>query len=491
MFTKGARQLAKNFSSRAWRLNNIYNIVDKQGHKILFKQNPIQQRIFASSASRKQILKFRQPGVSTGCILDFFDKTIWNENQTTMIMSHDQPTIKKLFRIVQRAYRWLDPALKPALDRGGGSKYEYYFPAINSRIYVGLESTGDTIQNLHISEAAQITDWNNRVYPTIETVPIVGGCVNYESTPRGMNEFYDTWTDPEQFYEKFFFPWYIFPEYAIPCKKLQLTAKEQILKQMVLKEWKLVLSDAQINFRRFKQKSLGGLFVQEYPEDDISCFLASGQSPCDLNLIKGLLDNSHSPIFEDDIVKVYKGYDKKRRYAIGVDVAEGYGGDYCVASVMDIESREQVAQLRGKWKPYEFAHLLNKLANEYQEGGSPHPILAVERNNHGHAVLLELKENIKYPNLYYAQDERPGWLTDLVTRPIMMDTFIEGTENKTVRINDKTTFTECLTLRNKNGKIEAEQNKHDDCVIASAICLQVCIENRTDIYTNMRESIYV
>ena len=63
------------------------------------------------------------------------------------------------------------------------------------------------------------------------------------------------------------------------------------------------------------------------------------------------------------------------------------------------------------------------------------PLVAVEKNNHGHAVLLELKEHIKYPRLFVPEGKKdPGWITDRVTRPIMIDTFIDGVENGTISL---------------------------------------------------------
>ena len=100
------------------------------------------------------------------------------------------------------------------------------------------------------------------------------------------------------------------------------------------------------------------------------------------------------------------------------------------------------------------------------------PLLGVERNNHGHAVLLRL-EDLCYPNLFEAEDGRPGWKTTSSTRPILIDEFIEDVEAKIVEVKDQDTLGECMTLVDNKGKIEAVDGKNDDCIIATAIAIQM------------------
>jgi hypothetical protein len=192
-------------SDPEYRRNHLYKIVTKDSKIVTFKENKHQQKVNRSQALRKDVLKARQVGISTGCIIKMFDDTIFNPNTTSMIMAHEQDSIKKLFRIVMRAHKFMPDELRPRLDRGGGSKYEYFFPEINSRIYCDLESRSDTIQNLHVSEFGLMDD-DERVLATLDAVPRETGRVTRESTPKGLNHFYDSWVDPNSIYEKHFIP---------------------------------------------------------------------------------------------------------------------------------------------------------------------------------------------------------------------------------------------------------------------------------------------
>ena len=494
------KTIEQTFLNRDWRLDNLYSIVDKQAKRITFKRNAIQKSISDCSNKRKMILKARQFGVSTGCLIEQFDYTITNRNVTSVILAHEQDSIKKLFRIPRRAYNYLDNSFKPVLDRGGGSKHELYFPLLNSRIYCDLESRGDTIHNLHISEMAFIKE-PERVLATLQAVPL-DGVVTIETTANGMgNLYYDMWTDAEQPYAKLFFPWFMFPEYRIGVESLELRDEELEFKAKILKNFSIDLTDQQFAYRRYKQKELGKLFLQEYPEDDQTCFLSSGGAAIDLFKVKAMQD-SHRPVLrEDGNIKIYTEYDRRRKYAVGVDCAEGVEGDSSVAVVFDAHTREQVACLRSaSLKPYQFAEEIHRLCRLYWTEGRLWPLLAVERNNHGHAVLLELNHHIQYPNLFHREidafehkyDDQPGWVTDKITRPLMIDTFIEGLENNSLKLNDLTTLQECLTLVNEEGKIQAATGKHDDCIIACAIAIQMCIECASlSVYDDMQASIRI
>jgi hypothetical protein len=480
-------EIDKRLLDPRWRLENLYHIVTKSGGKTKFKPNNIQRLLLESKAKKRIVLKSRQVGISTLELLRQSDFVFFNKNKNAMILAHEMDGLDKLFRVVRRAYDYLHPQLQPKLDKGGGSRYQLYMPEINSRISCDLENRGSTVNWLHISELAFVKDMS-RVLATIESVPLEG-LITIESTPFGLNEFYDLYMDPESNYEKMFFPWFLHEEYKIEnheLKKDSLTADELKLIKMAKSDYNVDIDLSQIAFRRYKQRELKSLFLQEYPELDTTCFLTSGNNVFDLAIIKPMYDKAPKPVEVIDGIRVYKRrVDKNEIYVIGADTAEGVEGDASAAHVFEVRSREQVASFHSnKIKPSEFAQVLKQMAEMY-DVGYPGPLLAVERNNHGHAVILYLDEVLGYTNLFRTKKEnkktdmdeiRIGWTTDRVTRPLMIDTLIEGVEHGTIILNDKDTLAQCLTLVNNDGKIEAEEGKHDDLVIAAAISIQMCIE---------------
>jgi hypothetical protein len=106
-----------------------------------------------------------------------------------------------------------------------------------------------------------------------------------------------------------------------------------------------------------------------------------------------------------------------------------------------------------------------------------HAYLGVERNNHGHAVLLALTTTHAYPSLYEHVEydavgnasPRVGWATTSKSKPIMVDalaqTFRErrGWRNAAV-IGEARTY-----VIKDNGDTAASGNLHDDRIMAYAI----------------------
>lgn len=486
--------LSKYLDNQIWRLRNLYCIIDKSSKQVLFKRNNIQKLLDEDANKKKIILKARQVGVSTNELIKLLDYTLWNRNVTTCILAHEQDAIEKLFRIVRRAYEFMPKQFQPEIDRGGGSKYEMFFPGINSRIYCDLESRGDTIHRLHISEAAFVDD-PQRMLATMEAVPI-DGVITMESTANGMgNYFYQLWQEPGEF-SKLFFPWFFMPEYSIPTERIWRTDEEEEFSARVWKQFKVRIHDRQLLFRRSKQAQLKNLFPQEYPEDDQSCFLSTGASALDLLKVKAMIDNAWPHVSKDDTLTIYEGPRAGGIYVIGADCAEGVGKDFNAAVVIEARSMKVVAVLHGHFRPEKFAVKLKDLGARFEVRNN-YPLLAVERNNHGHAVLLALKEveASKYPigMIFEDRDERLGWLTDRISRPLMIDAFRDAIENARIQISDKKLLNECLTLVDNKGKIEAAEGYHDDLVIASCIALQMALKHSkmVDLYDNIGSKIRV
>ena len=113
-------------------------------------------------------------------------------------------------------------------------------------------------------------------------------------------------------------------------------------------------------------------------------------------------------------------------------------------------------------------------------------LLAVERENHGHAVLQKVQElGYRKPHwrggvLYYFQKgrdlkaSRAGWSTNAISRPVMLDNLADAMGDGSLKINDRAFVDECLSFRRQaNGKFEADSGAHDDTVMKWAIAWQM------------------
>jgi hypothetical protein len=158
-----------------------------------------------------------------------------------------------------------------------------------------------------------------------------------------------------------------------------------------------------------------------------------------------------------------KGCD--RRWIIGVDPAGGGSlGDYACAQVVERSSGMQCAELLGHYTPPELARHVAELGRHYGDA-----LIAVERNNHGHAVLTQLIDREGYLNLY-AEKGQAGWLTSVSTRPRMIEHLAVLLEQNPELFFSRRLLQECRTfVRRADTSSGATGGAHDDCVLAMAI----------------------
>lgn len=118
-------------------------------------------------------------------------------------------------------------------------------------------------------------------------------------------------------------------------------------------------------------------------------------------------------------LRIYALPQPGRSYVGGVDPAQGNPtSDDSVCVMVDAESLEEVATICGKVEPSVLADHSAALAVYFNAAG-----LMVERNNHGHAVLLRLRD-YSVPILK-GQDGQPGWNTTAKSKTFMWDRVAE------------------------------------------------------------------
>jgi hypothetical protein len=479
--------------------------------------NPIQVVYWSERTKRDIILKPRQLGFSTQILAEFFDDTINTPNTNTVIIAHDSDSTRKLFNVVQFMYNNLPEEKKIELNGGKkrpkyGNRKEFYFESINSRITVGTAGStdfgrGDTINNLHCSEVAFWPNPEELMTGLLQAVPFDGRIV-IETTANGVgNYFYRTYYEAKEGKSRWkphFYRWFDHPEY-----RLQLDQSEVI--SYTEEETNLIeahqLSPEQIKWRRWKISEIpekDGIskedrFKQEYPEDDMSCFLNSGNPVFHIQTLakwRKQLETKPTPCAEytvdeygpqDDAIHsqssaelvVYKEPEWHKRYIVAADTAQGKeDGDYDATHILDYETLEQVAVLHGKWDPDIYGRKLVRVATYYNQA-----ILGIERNNHGHSVLNTVINYERYGNVYYhveyddrEQEEKkePGFPTTKKTKPIMISDLQHAIREELVPIHHLKTVDELMSfVRKEGGKMEAQQGSYDDLVMAFAIGLQI------------------
>jgi hypothetical protein len=153
-----------------------------------------------------------------------------------------------------------------------------------------------------------------------------------------------------------------------------------------------------------------------------------------------------------------------RRYVAGADPAEGNPtSDPSALEVLDVDSGEEVATLAGRFEPATFAAHVDAVGQWYNQAPA-----MVERNNHGHAVLLWLRDNSRLLRLC-GHDALPGWHTTTKAKALLYDRAGEALRDKDAVIHGLETFNELASV--EGSTLRAPPGQPDDRAVAFVLAV--------------------
>ena len=395
----------------------------------------------------------------------------------------------------------------------------------------------DTVNFLHASELGAWENGEDLVASLMQTVPDAEvmekpSMVFLESTAEGRGNYfhkeYVAAVNKKNNYQPLFAPWWILDTYERDAtfEELgQLNDYEKFLVELMRKGHetlghKFTVSEESIPrklaYYRRKAKDFAATperLPQEYPSTWEESFIASGKNVFnplalqemekdatpleDVEYYKIIpLEDRPYEEFEleqipfeenetpDDFtykapLKIWEKPKPYKEYVIGADVAEGLkGGDFSVATVVDISTMAVVARWRGHCDPDKFGEILGALGTYYN-----YALIGVEVNNHGLTTVQKLRDTF-YTNLYkrdrgYDEEwETPtvnlGWKTDMRTKRLMIDDLIKLVRERVIKDKDIVFINEAFSyVRDERGRMNAEEGSHDDVVMSTAIAYQL------------------
>ncbi len=466
------------------------------------------------------VLKARQEGVSTYSEGYIFRASHLNENTRSVIIAHEVESGNQIFSMCKLFYECIPPAYRPMtrytnrkelVFENPDKKARYENPGLRSSIEVftaGKFSVGrgSTIHCLHASELASWPfpeDTVPALMPTIPKTP--ASLVIFESTAKGVGNYFHTeWLrakDGDSNFFPFFLAWFDLSQYSFPFQ--EESAKKKFLELLNDEEKELrakyELSAEQLLWRRMEIKDLSGdleLFRQEYPANDTEAFIVSGSPIFDRRKLRELYllcpdskvvgeilrKPSGEMTFEareDGRLKIWKAPVKEGQYVIGVDVSEGLeGGDYSCAQVLRRlpypNIAEQVAEWHGKVDSIEFAHILAKLGNLYNEA-----MVAIEIAGYGLATQTELAKPDVYWNFYRWErfdnirnryTNKIGWETNIRSKKQLIALATHCVYESSCHIMSQDLISEMMVFV-RDGASASAEGGFDDRVMAWMISL--------------------
>ena len=479
-------------------IETLLQIRNKRGIRVPFLLNRAQRHYWENKTRRNLILKARQEGISKVIDADQLIDCI-KKPTNAVVISHEQKATKRLFAAVR--YFIDNMGVKPAMSID--SQYQITFPKTESSYFISTAGQkaagrGDTVDRAHLSEAAFYGNLEAILAGVAEAAEY--GQIDIETTPNGREEFYEMWErakSGQSAYTPIFIPWFFNEDYDSTRMtekereglsaamqtlfnmsdeefKTTITEEEQRLIDRVKREYGDDLTYGQLKWRRYKIWDKGQLFWQEYPEDDVSCFLQSGRSVFSVittDITKRIpLDDIEPWIAaqkwegetEEDKKKAIEQWRKRPLFA-AVDGAEGtLTGDRHAFTVID-------APTSGKANVI-FEYVSNEPIDIFW--GRIAPILqqfnvnlGIEKNGVGIAHVRKAQEL----GLSYQE-----WDTTASTRPMMIVELEEAYRKEELIESYPEAENEARDMfYNQQNRPEHPAGKHDDRVFSRSIAWQM------------------
>lgn len=512
------QEMVKCTSSAEYYLENFGWVYHPRKGHVKMKLFEYQKESLASYQNNRFniVLKSRQTGFSTLTAGYIAWLICFHRAKEIVVVANKQDNaqgfIRKIKTFIKKSPDWMVPQLesdnKKSIELMNGSK-------VTAQATTGDAGRSESLSLLVVDEAAMIE--NSKVddlwaaaYPTLS----LGGSAIIISTPKGVASFYHKQWLSAVNKESDFVPlvahWTEHPVYGAAaiwecqkCNHKQDTGNKNPLKPKVVCDEcgeDSLFPTSPWYLEQKKQLGDPRKVAQELDMD----FLGSGDQVIAEEYIKVAERNCKVPlkvIGWDNNLWVWVEPEDEHEYLISADVARGDGSDFSALHVIDLHTREQVAEYKGKLPPDLFAKFMVELGYEYNDA-----LLVTEANSIGLATCLKLVE-MDYPNIFYSmkgmhgRDRRkmekalrnkesmvPGFQTTLTTRPLIIAQLEQEVRTGAVTIRSTRTISELRTLIYNNGRPEAMFGYNDDLSMSLSIGLYVMATTLSDMLST-KESI--
>ncbi len=320
-------------------IETLLVVENKARQRVPLIYNPIQADVDATQTGMDIWIKPSQVGFSTERIANRLVDTLTNPGTNTVLVAYEDFITERLLSKVTFFYNHLDSLGIPGFPKiFHNSTYEKTFQfMVNGRvestssIYIASARSktagrAETIHHLLLDEHAfyigDATD--NIIVPALARIP-PGGTVDSFSTCNGEeNEFHEWYVEAKagkSIFTAHFYTWFIHPEYVIylgdpRVKTIPETDKEEF--SLTGDEEKLMFANNltfnQIRWRRWmmlvmeslrRKGETRTLFKQEFPEDDVSCFLSTGEMYYDHEFIEAIGKTCYDAPYKVDGLNIW------------------------------------------------------------------------------------------------------------------------------------------------------------------------------------------
>ena len=338
-------------------IETLLVVENKQRQRVPFVYNDIQADVDATQTGMDIWIKPSSVGFSTERIANRLVDTLTNPGTNTVLVAYEDFITERLLTKVKFFYNHLASLGIPNFpqihhDSTYEKTFEFYVDGAlvtTSSIYIASARSktagrAEVIHHLlldehafYISEATE-----NIIVPAMARRP-PEGTVDSFSTPNGEENEFNKWyveaKEGRSMFTAHFYPWFAHYEYTIPLgdkrvREVSETDKEEfsLIGEEEALKFANNLTFNQIRWRRWMQKVMESLrrkgetrtlFGQEFPENDVDCFLSTGDQWYEVELIEKLAKTCYDAPHKVGGMNIWYLPEEGKKYLVIVDPGQG------------------------------------------------------------------------------------------------------------------------------------------------------------------------
>jgi len=462
-----------------------------------FKLFPFQKQALKDFQTYNKIIfrKARQMGASVISGAYCLWRASFSKKQTIKIISLTKDdAIEFKDKTIDLNYEKMPGFLKTSAKAGrlGRTKFELSNGSIIQVLPKSKNAGRGSTPSLVVIDEAAFNEWMDDIWKAIEPALDKGGDIIVISTTNGVGNWYhQTYTRAEERLNTFhpiFIPWWRYPNRDNPWLDMLLQKQESgewnseqvqtFVKKMETEQLSYrgdPLKGPWLWARRANAKS-----EQAFNQEIMADFLGSGLTVIPFQEITRIQDEwVIPPLWKDTLPQdenkeiipglwIWRDRTPTGMYMLTVDTATGHGKDYSVMQIIDVYSREQVAEYKWQCATDEMGRLVKKVATYYNMA-----YVVIECNHPGPATFNEVykhKTDPYYNTYVNMRAGQPwGWDTTAKSRVLLIEDFYKDIMNQSTIIHSERLCNELKTfVWTEGGKPEAASNNNDDLIMSYA-----------------------
>lgn len=446
---------------------SMLKIQDKASKELIpFVPNDAQNAFLDLIEIHKRVIvvKARQVGISTAArAYQMWKAYTAKQPHKYAVLSFHERSAKNLRRIDKLWLKRLPQLLhrKMSLDSSTDAEYADTGAGVSSYTTGGRGGTRSfAFSSAHLSEFAYYLDADETLAEVVATVGATGSII-IESTVNAVDDAYARLVReaPQNGWYIYTYWWWQYPEHRIEAPDDFVETEEEAQ----LAE----LYDLSVDQLQWRREMIATLTEKKFRREYPACMDDAFAAKESLYFSAEALTDIQAVHFPPDTAAVLEKVNPDDYYVIGADPAGGTGGDYSAMQVVSCATLQPVFSWRSnKAAPHEFAAKLVEVGARYTTNNG-RPLLLVESQNHGHAVLRELY-HLNYKPLWGDDNGKP-WVTVHKSKIDAYDGLRELIDGGMIAQLDAATLLELRSIQILKVSPEAPPGLHDDLAMALAL----------------------